>query len=156
MFNLVPIKFPKNGPPVTKKELKMAISGHKSLKMVPAASNGLNIGQNGLNIVFHIKETWLKEAPWQWRPLPFPGCSCLAQAGSWVKQSNNLIWCISVLSSSSSFHTLWFFIFTTISNLKTHCVVAADSPERDLAIRSKQSSGNARCSSNGTLIIRDN
>ena len=44
MFNLVPIKFPKNGPPVTKKELKMAISGHKSLKMVPAASNGLNIG----------------------------------------------------------------------------------------------------------------
>ena len=44
MFNLVPIKFPKNGPPVTIKELKMAISGHKSLKMVPGASNGLNIG----------------------------------------------------------------------------------------------------------------
>ena len=55
MFNLVPIKFPKNGPPVTKKELKMAISGHKSLKMVPAASNGLNIGWTRLNIVFHIR-----------------------------------------------------------------------------------------------------
>ena len=38
-----------------------------------------------------------------------------------------------------------------MKNLKTHCVVAADSPERDLAIKSKHSSGKARCSSNGTL-----
>ena len=37
-------------------------------------------------------------------------------------------------------------------DLKTHCVVAADSPERDLAIKSKHSSGKARCSSNGTLM----
>jgi hypothetical protein len=35
--------------------------------------------------------------------------------------------------------------------LNTHCVVAADSPHRDLAIRSKQVSGKARCSSKGTL-----
>ena len=36
-------------------------------------------------------------------------------------------------------------------HLKTHCVVAADSPESDFAIKSKHSSGKARCSSNGTL-----
>ena len=43
----------------------------------------------------------------------------------------------------------------SLSHLKTHWVVAADSPERDFAIKSKHSSGKARCSSNGTLVTRD-
>ena len=43
----------------------------------------------------------------------------------------------------------------SLSHLKTHWVVAADSPERDFAIKSKHSSGKARCSSNGTLVTHD-